>query len=55
MIPSKPVSIVLAIVIVIALLGLLHFKPWQNLSGRVGGEGSSSERESLAVGFLPVT
>lgn len=56
MIRSKPVSIALAIAIVIALLGLLHFKPWQNLPGRGGvGEGSSSARENLAVGFLPVT
>ncbi len=36
--------------VVIAVLGLLRFKPW-----RAVDTGSAREREELKVGFLPVT
>jgi NitT/TauT family transport system substrate-binding protein len=44
----------LGAVVAVMLLALLRFKPWQ---GRAGGAGerSAESRETLAVGFLPVT
>jgi hypothetical protein len=39
---------IIGLVVVIAALGLLRFKPWQ----RGGGEAT---RQQLSVGFLPVT
>ncbi len=53
MIRSKPITIGVGIAIVIALLGVLRFKPWQYRAG--GSEGSRSAREELTVGYLPVT
>ena len=44
----------LGLVALIAVLGLVRFKPWQRLAGP--GVGSTAEaRERLNVGFLPVT
>ncbi len=37
------------LIIVLTVLGVLHFKPWQHWSGEV------MAREELKVGFLPVT
>jgi hypothetical protein len=39
---------------VIAVLGLLRFKPWQRGSGTLAGRASEA-RQRLSVGFLPVT
>ena len=39
---------IIAVVIVVAVLGLLRFKPWRH------GD-DASKRPELAVGFLPVT
>lgn len=36
--------------VVVAVLGLLRFKPWSGFD-----PGSAREREELRVGFLPVT
>lgn len=41
-------------VAVIALLGLLRFKPWQRGAQQTADQ-SAAARESLNVGFLPVT
>lgn len=40
-------------VAIIAVLGVLRFKPWQLFSG--GPAGPAAAREQLKVGFLPVT
>lgn len=45
----KPIGVGLVIVIVIALLGVLRFRPWQHLRN------TTTTRETLAVGYLPVT
>lgn len=37
----------------IAVLGVLRFKPWRHLGG--AGNGSALARAQLNVGFLPVT
>jgi len=39
----------LGLLLVLAVLGLLRFKPWQR------GGGGAAAREQLQVGFLPVT
>ena len=38
----------IGIVVVLVVLGLLRFKPWQR-------EGAPAVRQQLQVGFLPVT
>ena len=40
---------IVGVVVVLGVLGLLRFKPWQR-----GGDGQVA-REHLQVGFLPVT
>ncbi|MDX2033900.1 MAG: ABC transporter substrate-binding protein [Blastocatellia bacterium] len=49
---SPIIKIIFGVVVVIAVLGLLRFKPWQRSApiGEAGGE-----RPALNVGFLPVT
>ncbi|MBK9314481.1 MAG: hypothetical protein IPM55_09595 [Acidobacteria bacterium] len=44
-------KIIIGSVIVIAILGLLRYKPWQ----RDAGFEEDAERAQLNVGFLPVT
>jgi hypothetical protein len=39
--------------LLIAVLGVLRFKPWRHLGGR--DSGSVLARSQLSVGFLPVT
>jgi hypothetical protein len=39
--------------VLIAVLGVLRFKPWRHLGGRDGG--TVLARAQLSVGFLPVT
>ena len=57
MLRSTTARVALGIVLLIAVLGLLRFKPWQR-----GGSNSqdatstlNQQRQELAVGFLPVT
>ncbi len=50
MLRSSVARWVLGAVLLIAVLGLVRFKPWQR-GGGAGGDG----RERLSVGFLPVT
>jgi NitT/TauT family transport system substrate-binding protein len=45
----------LAIIVIIAVLGVLRFKPWQRFGGRGATGGSAQARQQLNVGFLPVT
>ena len=52
---SSVVRWVLGLLLVIAVLGVIRFKPW-----RFGSDGAASSqqaqvREDLRVGFLPVT
>ncbi len=44
---------VLGLVALVAVLGLIRFKPWQRLTATGGG--GAEARERLNVGFLPVT
>ena len=39
----------------VALLGVLRAKPWQRRSTELPEEKGAAERQTLAVGFLPVT
>lgn len=45
---SSTAKWIIGLVILIAVLGLLRFKPWQRGNGE-------ATREQLSVGFLPVT
>lgn len=51
---SSVVRWVLGLLVLIAVLGVIRFKPW-----RLGSRGAASQvveaREDLSVGFLPVT
>lgn len=51
---SSVVRWVLGLLLLIAVLGVIRFKPW-----RLGSRGAASQeaqaREDLRVGFLPVT
>ena len=46
---------VLGLVVLIAVLGLARFKPWQRLASPGAGREAAEARERLNVGFLPVT
>jgi hypothetical protein len=48
MIKSSIARWTIGVVVALAVLGLLRFKPWQR-------DGSSAVRQQLHVGFLPVT
>lgn len=53
---SKLFQIAVGVVAFIALLGILHFKPWQRAgASRVVMGRDESGRQALNVGFLPVT
>ena len=39
----------------VALLGILRFRPWQQAVKEPSAETASGQRQTLAVGFLPVT
>ena len=45
---------IIGVVAVIAVLGLLRYKPWQRSAQQTAGLGDEA-REKLNVGFLPVT
>ena len=45
---------IIGVVMVIALLGLLRFKPWQR-GAQQTADLANAARERLNVGFLPVT
>jgi hypothetical protein len=40
----------IGVIVVIGILGLIRFKPWQR-----GAAEQAASRQELAVGFLPVT
>ena len=60
---SSTARALLTAVVVLALLGLLRYKPWQHASNSSGGPATvagaptvtSEGRQKLTVGFLPVT
>ena len=49
MIKSSLARWIIGVVVVIAILGLIRFKPWKR------GADPAATRQELAVGFLPVT
>ena len=46
---------ILGVIAIIAVLGLLRYKPWQRGGAQQTADRGSEARESLNVGFLPVT
>ena len=51
---SSAARLIIGVIAVIAVLGLLRYKPWQR--GAQQSSGLTDEaREKLNVGFLPVT
>ncbi|HZS06097.1 MAG TPA: hypothetical protein VFD58_14755 [Blastocatellia bacterium] len=46
---------IIGVVAVIAILGLLRFKPWQRGGSHRTSTTTEEARERLNVGFLPVT
>jgi NitT/TauT family transport system substrate-binding protein len=44
---------ILGVVVFVGVISLLRFRPWEHRAGTTSGE--TAGRESLAVGFLPVT
>ncbi len=45
---------IIAVIAIIAALGLLRYKPWQRGQHQTADQGNEA-REKLNVGFLPVT
>jgi len=45
----------LGAVVAVALLGVLRAKPWRPAPAAAPQAAGTSERQTLAVGFLPVT
>src|SRR5687768_758861 len=53
---STVARVALGVVLVLAVLGLVRYKPWQRAGGTgAGGDGEARARRRLSVGFLPVT
>jgi NitT/TauT family transport system substrate-binding protein len=52
---NTSVKIALGAIAVIAVLGLLRFKPWQRSASQQTGNETTVARAELNVGFLPVT
>ena len=52
---NTSVKIALGTIAVIAVLGLLRFKPWQRSALQQAGNETATARAELNVGFLPVT
>jgi hypothetical protein len=46
---------ILGAVAIVAVLGVLRYKPWQRSGAQQAVDQGSGARESLNVGFLPVT
>jgi uncharacterized membrane protein len=51
---SSAVRLIIGVIAVIAVLGLLRYKPWQRGAQQTSGL-TDEAREKLNVGFLPVT
>ena len=51
---SSVIRWVLGLLVVIAVLGVIRFKPWRFKSGGAAVQ-QAQAREDLRVGFLPVT
>jgi len=52
---NTSLKIFLGAIAVIAILGLLRFKPWQRSKSQQAGNETATARAQLNVGFLPVT
>src|SRR5688572_14105154 len=52
---STVARVALGVVLVVAVLGLIRYKPWQRAGGTGAGGGAAQARRRLSVGFLPVT
>jgi hypothetical protein len=51
---SSAIRWIIGVIVVIAALGLLRYKPWQRGAQQTAGVADEA-REKLNVGFLPVT
>jgi hypothetical protein len=51
---SSAIRWIIGVIVVIAVLGLLRYKPWQRGAQQTAGLGDVAH-EKLNVGFLPVT
>jgi hypothetical protein len=51
---SSAIRWIIGVIVVIAVLGLLRYKPWQRGAQQTAGLGDVAH-EKLYVGFLPVT
>ena len=52
---SSITRLALGVLAIIAVLGVLRFKPWQRFTANRAATNSTVAREQLTVGFLPVT
>src|SRR5687767_9900962 len=52
---STVARVALGVVLVVAVLGLVRYKPWQRAGGTGAEGGEAQARRRLSVGFLPVT
>lgn len=52
---STGARLAIGAVIIVALLGLLRYKPWQRGAQTSSAATTEEARERLNVGFLPVT
>ena len=53
---SSITRLVLGVLAIVAVLGVLRFKPWQRFTlNSIAVTNSTVAREQLAIGFLPVT
>ena len=53
---STVARVVLGVVVAVAVLGLVRYKPWRRAgAGGAGGGAAQQARQQLSVGFLPVT
>jgi hypothetical protein len=52
---STGVRLAVGAVLLVALLGLLRYKPWQRGAQQMASATTEEARERLNVGFLPVT
>ena len=52
---SSATRLILGVIAIIAVLGLLRYKPWHRGGSQQTVDQGSGARESLNVGFLPVT
>jgi hypothetical protein len=52
---STGMRLAVGAIVLVALLGLLRYKPWQRGAPQTASATTEEARERLNVGFLPVT